>query len=60
MITRIAMAALVLSLLGAGAYAVTTEGEAVSRTTVIEKNQVWPVKGLISMQPCALAACQEV
>jgi hypothetical protein len=28
--------------------------------TAIAKNQAWPVKGLITMDPCAVAACQEV
>jgi hypothetical protein len=64
MFTRIAMAALALSLLGAGAYAVTFEKPTVTadttdRTTVIEKNQNWPVKGLVTMNPCSVRACQE-
>ncbi len=64
MFTRIAMAALALSLLGAGAYAVSLEAPAttarmVDRTTVIQKNQSWPVKGLVTMNPCSVRACQE-
>ncbi|MGE0212357.1 MAG: hypothetical protein AB7S41_11730 [Parvibaculaceae bacterium] len=64
MFTRFAVAALALSLLGAGAYAVNldkpqTAVSSNSRTTVIEKNQNWPVKGLVTMNPCSVRACQE-
>jgi len=64
MFTRIAMAAMALSLIGAGAYAVTTEmptvtADSTERTTVIQKNQTWPVKGLVTMSPCSVRACQE-
>lgn len=30
------------------------------KVTEIQKNQIWPIKGRISMDPCALSACQEV
>lgn len=61
MFTRIAVAALAMSLLGAGAYAVNpkTPAPQSERTTIIEKNQTWPVKGLVTMDPCSIRACQE-
>jgi len=31
-----------------------------ARTTYIEKNQAWPVKGFITMDPCAMSACLAV
>lgn len=31
-----------------------------ARITSIEKNQVWPLAGFITMEPCAADACQEV
>ena len=61
--TRIAIAALALSLVGAAAYAVAQAVEAkapIQRMTIIEKNQSWPVKGLMTMDPCAALACLEV
>lgn len=63
MFTRFAVMALAVTLLGAGAYAVNMEtpkaSSSVERTTVIQKNQNWPVKGLVTMEPCSLRACQE-
>ena len=65
MFTRLAVTALTLTVLGAGAFAFTpgeqaTITEASVPTTTIEKNQAWPVKGRITMNPCAAAACLEV
>ena len=69
MLTRIAIAGLAISLLGASAFAlapVNAPGESPvpiagqpSGQTVIEKNSVWPLKQLMSMDPCAVAICQE-
>lgn len=63
MFTRFAVAALAATLLGAGAYAVNLEAPTAAsqadRTTVIQKNQNWPVKGLVTMDPCSVRACQE-
>ena len=64
MLTRLAMAALAITLLGASAYAlaplepVASEMQSL-RTTVIEKNSVWPLKGLMSMDPCTVRTCLE-
>lgn len=63
MLTRITIAVLALSLVGAGAYAMgqAVEPEAPKQNvTVVEKNQSWPVKGLITMEPCKVRACLEV
>lgn len=63
MLTRFAVMALAVTLLGAGAYAVNLETpkaiSSIERTTVIQKNQNWPVKGLVTMEPCSLRTCQE-
>ena len=63
MLTRFAVMALAVTLLGAGAYAVNLETpkatSSIERTTVIQKNQSWPVKGLVTMEPCSLRTCQE-
>lgn len=66
MFTRIAITALTLTALGAGAFAVAAsepanqESAAAEHMTVLQKNQVWPVKGNITMNPCAQVACEEV
>ncbi len=65
MLTRLAVTALTLTVLGAGAFAFASSEqitkEAVStRVTEINKNQVWPLKGRISMDPCAHIQCEEV
>ncbi len=65
MFTRITVTALTLTVLGAGAFAFApgeqiTHDAASARTTNIQKNQVWPIKGYITMNPCADAQCEEV
>ena len=65
MFTRLAVTALTLTVLGAGAFAFAPGeqprmSEIAVHTTIVEKNQVWPVKGFITMNPCAAAACLEV
>lgn len=65
MFTRIAVAALALTVLGAGAFAFSPEDPfkkdpRAARTTVFEKNQAWPIKGNITMDPCSQVTCQEV
>ena len=58
------MTAAAISLLAAGVVAVIATSPraemATVKATTIAKNQAWPVKGLITMDPCAVAACQEV
>jgi hypothetical protein len=72
MLTRIAIAGLAISLLGASAFALaplepvkgpdmsvgTSAGQPAGHT-VMEKNSVWPLKQRMSMDPCAVATCQE-
>jgi hypothetical protein len=67
MLTRIAIAGLAISLLGASAFALaplepkapeTSAGQPAGHT-VMEKNSVWPLKTRMSMDPCAVATCQE-
>ena len=68
MLTRIAIAGLAISLLGASAFAlaplepikapVTSAGLPAGHT-VMEKNSVWPLKDRMSMDPCAVTICQE-
>ena len=65
MFTRIAVTALALTVLGAGAFAFSPtdpfkQDPRAVRTTVFEKNQAWPIKGNISMDPCAQVTCTEV
>jgi hypothetical protein len=68
MLTRIAIAGLAISLLGASAFALaplepvkapeTSAGQPAGHS-VMEKNSVWPLKTRMSMDPCAVATCQE-
>ncbi len=65
MTRTLTMTAAALGLLAAGAVAVVaavpeSAGRVSENVTTISKNQAWPVKGLITMTPCAVAACQEV
>ena len=65
MSVRIAIVAMGLALVGACAVGPTADSPAAaepqpSRMTIIEKNQLWPVKGLITSNPCAVRVCQEV
>jgi len=65
MVIRIAVTALATVFLGAAAYAVVPEKPdaailAPLNTTTIEKNQVWPLRGNISLDPCANIYCQNV
>ena len=72
MLTRIAIAGLAISLLGASAFALsplepakgpeTSLGMSAAQPageTVIEKNSVWPLKMRMSMDPCTVTICQE-
>lgn len=68
MLTRIATAALAITLLGASAYALSplepaksaaTSARQPAGETVIEKNSVWPLKTRMSMDPCIVSICQE-
>jgi len=63
MIIRIALTALATVFLGAAAYAVVPEKSQTAvliplNTTTIEKNQSWPLKGNITLDPCAKVYCQ--
>ena len=63
MIIRIAITFLATAFLGAAAYAVVPEKAKTAviiplNTTTIKKNQSWPVKGNISLDPCAKVVCQ--
>ena len=65
MFTRITVTALALTVLGAGALAFSPSDPykhdpQAARTTVFEKNQAWPIKGNITMDPCAQVTCKEV
>ncbi len=65
MTRTLTMTAVALSLLAAGAVAVIaavpeSAGRTSENVTTISKNQAWPAKGLITMTPCAVSACQEV
>ena len=68
MLTRIAMAAFAITLLGASADALAPLGpvkspiiavEQPAGVTVIEKNSLWPLKDYMSMDPCTLTICRE-
>lgn len=63
MITRIAITVLATAFLGAAAYAVVPAKSKTAvlipiNSTTIEKNQSWPLKGNISLDPCAKVRCQ--
>lgn len=62
MFTRIALTIIATAMLGAGAYAVVPAKPAPvslipANITVIEKNQAWPLKGNISLDPCIKVYC---
>ncbi len=65
MITRITITALASVILAAAAYGIAPSKPKTAilvpvKSTIIEKNQAWPVKGFISMDPCASSFCQNV
>lgn len=63
MLYRIIFAALATALLGATAYAV-VPGKADTaqlvplNITIIQKNQAWPLKGNITLDPCSKVMCR--
>ena len=65
MLTRIATAALAISLLGASAFALPPLGpikslvDTATGMSVMKKNSAWPLKGQMSMDPCTVRLCQE-
>ena len=69
MFARITFFALGLSVLGAGALALTppkapgaevfAPQPAAKNVTIIFKNSIWPLKGMITMHPCAKRTCLE-
>lgn len=63
MIIRLAVTVFATAVLGAAAYAVVPEKSQTAvliplNTTTIEKNQNWPVKGNISLDPCEKVRCK--
>jgi hypothetical protein len=64
MVKRIVLVALGLAAFGATAPAMNDLNanwhSIATRSTTIEKNQVWPVKGHITMEPCAENVCLNV
>jgi len=65
MVIRIAVTVLATVFLGAAAYAVVPEKSETAtlvplNNTTIEKNQIWPLKGNISLDPCTNVFCQNV
>ena len=69
MIIRTATAALALTIVAAGTFAFAAGATATQKThefkpaaamSTMEKNQAWPVKGNITMEPCTMNFCQEV
>ncbi len=68
MIIRTATTALALTFLAAGAFAFAPGAAQINQAdivkpaamTTIEKNQNWPLKGHITMDPCGIQFCQEV
>lgn len=63
MIIRIAITFLATAFLGAAAYAVVPDKSKTAviipvNGSIIEKNQAWPLKGNISLDPCAKVVCQ--
>lgn len=68
MLTRIATAALAITLLGASAFALApleptgnqaARAESPAGVTVIEKNSAWPLRQYMSMDPCTVTVCLE-
>lgn len=72
MLTRIATAAMAISLLGASAFALSpleparhaaasplTSDATPAGMTVIEKNSAWPLRQYMSMDPCTVTTCLE-
>lgn len=63
---RIATGALAVAFLAAGAFSEAPHSvevvpaTSVAKVTLVQKNQAWPIKGLITVEPCKLAHCQEV
>jgi len=61
--TAIATAALTIAFLSAGAFAGNTPTKApvqVWNVTVITKNQPWPIKPRMTMEPCKVNRCIDV
>jgi hypothetical protein len=65
MVKRIVLVALGLAAFGATAPAVMIDLNAnwhpiATRSTTVEKNQAWPIKGHITMEPCTENLCLNV
>ena len=68
MIIRTATTLLALSVLAAGALAFAPTAQSTQPATgaqpaamsTFEKNQAWPLKGQITMEPCKYNLCQDV
>lgn len=61
MIHKLALAGLTAALLAAGVYSPQAhESGHPANVTVITKNQIFPLRGAASADPCAETFCQEV
>ena len=62
MFTRLAITVVATAFLGAAAFAFVPQKSQTAvllpiNSTTIEKNQAWPLKGNISLDPCAKVSC---
>jgi len=63
MFTKFAAVALAAAFLSAGAFAGNSvKGQSPSQlnVTVIAKNQAWPIKGMLTVEPCKLSRCIDI
>jgi len=73
MFTKIATITLAVAFLSAGAFAggrdlpagssskpVTATSSTILNTTVVSKNQAWPVRGQVTVESCKLTACFDI
>ncbi|CAN5128385.1 hypothetical protein BH10PSE7_BH10PSE7_41020 [soil metagenome] len=60
--TLIATLVLTCAMLSAGAFASDNRGylKSARNVTVISKNQAWPLKGQLSVEPCRVSRCLDV
>lgn len=65
MSSRLATALLTVAFLAAGAFGVTQAEDAdtrieATRTTIVEKNSLWPLPGHITVEPCKRTVCWDI
>jgi hypothetical protein len=60
--TLIATALVAAALLSAGAFAnwIATNPTLFTNVTVIEKNQAWPLRTQMTVEPCKLTRCYDI